>query len=278
MIKVAGNWVLITGGSSGIGLSLAKLFARQGANVAILARRKELLDLSVVEIKKQAKSADQVVIAYQCDVSNEQSIRSVMSEFENSYGSPLILVNSAGISYPGEFHEISYETIKEQMDVNYLGTAYTIRAAILGMIQQGRGYIVNISSMAGVIGTYGYSAYGASKYAVRGLSDVLRSEYKLKGIKVFVVFPPDTDTPQLAFEKDLKPEITAQLAENSGLMQPDEVANIIWKDMNRGRYTIIPGFNSWFLYRLSSLLGDMTYFVMDLMVQSAIISIQKRKK
>jgi len=278
MINVAGNWVFITGGSSGIGLSLAKLFSRLGANVAILARRKEQLDYAVEEIKKQAQSIDQDFLSYQCDVSDQQSVSSVFSNFEASNGTPLILINSAGITYPGEFHELSNETIKSQMDVNYFGTVFAIRGVINGMINRGSGYIVNISSMAGVIGTYGYSAYGASKYAVRGLSDVLRAEYKLKGIKVFIVFPPDTDTPQLAFEKELKPKITAELADNGGLMKPDDVADIVWKDMNRGKYTIVPGFNGRFLYVLSSMLGDMVYPIMDLMIQNAIKSIQKRKK
>jgi 3-dehydrosphinganine reductase len=278
MIIVDKQWVLITGGSSGIGLALARLFARKGANVAILSRRMEIIQSALDEIKSQFVHEDQQATGIPCDVSDVDAVNSAISQFTISHGTPLILVNSAGITYPGEFHELSVETFKSMMDVNYMGTVLSIKAVIQGMLERGSGFIVNISSMAGVIGTYGYSAYGASKYAIRGLSDVLRAEYKAKGIKVFVVYPPDTDTPQLAFEKDLKPAITAELSENGGLMSPDQVAAIIWQDMNKGRYTILPGLNSWFLYNLSNFLGDLTYPVMDMMIESAKKSIQKRNK
>ena len=95
--------------------------------------------------------------------------------------------------------------------------------------------------MAGFIGTYGYSGYGASKYAVRGFSDVLRAELKPRGVRVSVVYPPDTLTPQLEFEKDLKPAITKELADTAGVMTAEKVASIILRDMQRGRYTILPG-------------------------------------
>ena len=277
-IDIENQWVMITGGSSGIGLALAKLFAREKANVVIIARRVEVIKQALEEIKASRSSDEQQVEGIVCDVANEDSIHKAITDYSQIHGTPFILINSAGITYPGEFHNLASATFRSMMDVNFFGTVYAIQAVINGMIARGTGHIVNISSMAGVIGTYGYSAYGASKYAIRGLSDVIRAEYKLKGIKVHVVYPPDTDTPQLEFESKIKPAITAELSANSGLMQPEQVAEIIWKDMNRGRYTILPGFNSWFLYNLSNLLGDLTYPVMDMMIQDAIKSIHKKKK
>lgn len=271
------QWVFITGGSSGIGLALAKLFAREGANIAILARRRELLDESAVLIRQACASPEQQVVTIQADVANLETLIPELEKFEHDHGTPDILINSAGISYPGKFHTLGYETIRSLMDVNYLGSAYVTRAFIHGMLQRGSGHIVNLSSVAGFIGTYGYSAYGASKYAIRGFSDVLRAEYKPRGIKVSVVFPPDTETPQLAFEKDLKPAITQALADTAGVMQPDEVAAIIWHDMKKGRYTIIPGMNSWFLYKMVNVIGDLIYPLMDTMIANAIHSIVKKR-
>ena len=269
------KWVFITGGSSGIGLALAELFANEGANIAILARRQANLDEAFRLISAKCISAKQQVVCIQADVSDQEQLIPALKTFEESYGTPDILINSAGITYPGEFHELGYETFRSLMEVNYLGTAYVTRTFINGMLSRGTGHIVNISSVAGFIGTYGYSAYGASKFAIRGFSDVLRAEYKSRGIKVSVVFPPDTDTPQLEFEKDLKPAVTRELSDTAGVMMPDQVAAIIWRDMKKGRYTIIPGFNSWFLYKLVYFLGDLFYPVMDFMVNNAIHKTQK---
>jgi 3-dehydrosphinganine reductase len=270
--------MLITGGSSGIGLALARIFVSEGAHVAILARRENILDKARMELTSLTRDAHQQIIPIQADVSDLVTLLPRLESFEAEYGAPDYLFNSAGITYPGKFHMLSYETIRSLIEVNYLGTAYVTRALINGMLKRGSGHIVNISSLAGIIGTYGYSAYGASKYAIRGFSDVLRAEYRLRGIKVSVVFPPDTQTPQLDFEKDLKPSITRELSDTAGVMKAEEVAKIIWKDVQRNRYTILPGFNSWFLYTLNALLGDLAFPVMDFMINQSIRSIVKRRK
>jgi 3-dehydrosphinganine reductase len=273
-----GKWVFITGGSSGIGLALANEFAFSGANIAILARREDVLSQAVEIISRKCQYPEQKVISIQADVADVSTLLPALQQFEETYGCPDILINSAGITYPGKFHTLPYDTLRSLMEVNYLGTAYVTRAFINGMLKRGSGHIVNISSVAGFLGTYGYSAYGASKFAIRGFSDALRAEYKLRGIKVSVVFPPDTETPQLEFEKDLKPAITRELSESTGIMQADQVAAIIFRDMQKGRYTIIPGFNSWFLYHISHFLGDFTYAVMDWMIRDSIRNILKKRK
>lgn len=278
MTKLDNQWVLITGGSSGIGLALARKMVEEGAHVALLARRLDLLETAKIELGAFKVLPDQVIHSIAVDVSNKNQLIPQLEVFQKEFGVPDYLINSAGITYPGKFHTLSYDIIESLMAVNYMGTVYTTRALIPGMLSRGSGYIVNISSVAGFIGTYGYSAYGASKYAVRGFSDAIRAEYRPRGIKVSVVFPPDTLTPQLEFEKDLKPAITRELSDTAGLMQADEVARIIWKDVQKGRYVILPGFNSKMLYFLVNLLGNFTYPVMDLMINNAIRSITKRWK
>ena len=277
-IDFSGKHIFITGGSSGIGLALANLLAREGANITILARREELLNKSAAEIQGHCADKGQIIRSIAADVADMQTIFPILEEYQKKHGVPDYLFNSAGITYPGEFNTLTPETLRDLINVDYLGTAYVTRALINGMLQRGSGWIVNISSMAGYLGTYGYSGYGAAKFAVRGFSDVLRAELKPHGIRVSVVYPPDTLTPQLEFEKDLKPAITKELAGNAGVISPEEVARIIIKDMRKGRYTILPGFQSWFYYVLSSLLGDLTYNVMDMEIKSAIKKITKKQQ
>lgn len=277
-IDYAGKHVFITGGSSGIGLALAKSLAKQGANITILARRLNLLTQAAEQIKSECIHPDQKVITVQGDVGDLDNIFPLLEKYQQENGVPDILINSAGITYPGKFSTLAPEIFKDLVNINYLGTVYVSRAFVNGMVRRGTGWIVNISSMAGFIGTYGYSGYGASKYAVRGFSDVLRAELKPRGIRVSVVYPPDTLTPQLEFEKDLKPAITRELADTAGVMTADKVAQVILRDMQRGRYTILPGFQSWFYYTLSSLLGDLTYIVMDMEIKNAIRRIVKRRQ
>jgi 3-dehydrosphinganine reductase len=137
------------------------------------------------------------------------------------------------------------------------------------MIKRGSGHIVNISSIAGFLGVYGYTAYGASKYAVRGFSDVLRAEMKPLGIQVSVVFPPDTDTPQLAYENQFKPPETKELAGNAHAVSPEIVAKAILRGVARRQYVIIPGFEGKLYYWLGGLVGTGLYPIMDLMVAQA---------
>jgi 3-dehydrosphinganine reductase len=137
------------------------------------------------------------------------------------------------------------------------------------MITQGKGSLVNISSQAGFIGVFGYSGYGASKYAVRGLSDVLRAELKPLGIQVSIVFPPDTQTPQLDFEAPLKPPETKAIAGSAHVLSAELVANAILRDARRGKYVIIPGLEGNLIYRLANALGNFAYPVMDFLVWQA---------
>ena len=125
------------------------------------------------------------------------------------------------------------------------------------------------SSVAGFIGTYGYTAYGASKFGLRGFSDALRSELRSRGIVVSTVFPPDTDTPQLAAEMPYKPEVTRILAETASLQPADKVASAIRKGIQKNRILIIPGFEGKAIYLANNLPFNLGYHFMDMMVSSA---------
>jgi len=266
----SGKLFLITGGSSGIGLSTAKKAFSYGASVWLIARDLSKLQNAIKEIELFRINNEQNIGFSIADISDEKQAFTAVNQVKEKIGLPDFVINSAGITHPGYFQDIECEVFRRQMEVNYFGTLYVIKGIIPDMIKRGSGYIVNISSLAGVIGTFGYTAYGASKFAVRGLSDTLRAEMKPLGINVSVVFPPDTDTPQLAYEAPLKPFETKIIAGSAGLVSPDKVAKDILNGIMRKRYLIFSGFEGKFLFWLSGFLGWLQYPVMDWMVSDAI--------
>jgi len=234
--------VLITGGSSGIGLSLAKQLAQAQANVWILARRPEQLDIAIKEIEACRNNSSQKFGRISADVSNEQQTNVELTKFIETNGFPDILINAAGYARPGMFTDLDSEVFRQEMDVNYLGMVYTSKIIVPGMLARQSGHIINISSMGGFMGIIGYTAYCGSKFAVRGFTDSLRVELKKFGVRVSIVFPPDTRTPGFEVENRYKPAITkAYTEDNGGVFEPDVVAKVILNDAAKGKYDILPG-------------------------------------
>ncbi len=265
-----GKSALITGGSSGIGLALAKNFVREGCNVTILSRQESILQSAVAEISSVKPSSHLTVIPLQADVTKHQELKSVLHAYTTQYGIPDIVVNSAGVSHPGTFTTLKPEIFHWMMDVNYFGTVYVLKELVPEMKTRRSGHIINISSMAGFLGIYGYTAYSASKFAVSGFTDALRSELKPYNIKVSIVFPPDTQTPQLEYEEKYKPFITKQVAGSAKLMSAEAVAAEIARRVARGNYIILPGFEAKLFYTLQNLMGRRLYPIIDLLIRDAI--------
>lgn len=268
-MEYAGKNVIITGGSRGIGLALAKEFARQGADVTIAARDANRISQAIASILEAAQNKAQTVSGLVLDVTSDRDVSKCFAVWMTKNGAPDVLVNSAGYARPGHVEELSLDVFRQTMDVNYFGTVNCVKAVLPAMLNRGKGLIVNISSMGGFLGIYGYTAYSGSKYAVTGFSDVLRNELKPKGIQVAVVFPPDTDTEQLAYESQFKPAVTRKIAGTAGLMKPEEVASGIIKGINRNQYVITPGFESTLIYWLHHFIGRLTFTILDWMSVNA---------
>jgi 3-dehydrosphinganine reductase len=248
--------VLISGGSSGIGLALAKQFFALGSSITIIARRKDVLQSAKIEIESLRIDSDQVIDTISVDVANYSDLEDALDKKRSDFD---ILINSAGIAYPGKFTDLDHKIFNDVMDVNYIGTVNLTKLIVPEMIINKSGYVVNISSLAAVIGIYGYSAYAPSKYAVRGFSRCIRGELKSYGIDVSVVLPPDTDTPQLEFEHSLLPDITREINKNGGVLSPEKVASEIIKGMQKKRFTIIPGIEGKILYLFAPIFGRYFY-------------------
>jgi 3-dehydrosphinganine reductase len=266
--EFSGKHVLVTGGSSGIGLALARKLASAGANLWILARDPVRLDSACRALLALRQSAEQQVGTLAGDVADWPSTRALIEDHIQRYGAFDLVINSAGTAKPGKFLETDLDAFRSMMEVNYFGTLHVLKAALPAMVERGSGYVVNISSLGGFLALYGYSAYGPSKFAVRALSDTLRYELKENGIGISVVFPPDTQTPQLEYETQFKPPVLVELDKANKILRPEEVANAILKGVSKRRYIITPGFDSTLYFSLSNLFGLM-YPVLDLMIAQA---------
>jgi 3-dehydrosphinganine reductase len=163
------------------------------------------------------------------------------------------------------------------MDINYFGIVNMTKSVLTEMMKRRSGHIVNISSVSGFLGIYGYTAYSGSKFAVRGFSDALRNELKPHNIHVSIVFPPDTDTEQLAYESQFKPEITSIVAGNAGMLKPENVATSVIEGIERKQYIITPGFESTIFFWLQNFAGKLTYPILDWMVLNAWKKVESKR-
>lgn len=229
--------VIITGGSSGIGAALARLHLARGSKVSLIARDAARLD----EAAARLAEAGRAPAVFAADVSDRTALEGAIEEAEALSGPCDLLVTSAGIAHPGYFAALSQDDFRTQMDVNFFGTVNAVRAVLAGMRRRGRGRIVIISSGAALIGLYGYTAYGASKSALVGFAESLAAETAGSGVGIHIAFPPDTDTPQLAAERRLKPAEARALDGIGGEWSADRVARAIARGVDAGRFAIYLG-------------------------------------
>lgn len=266
----ANKSVLITGGSSGIGLALSTLLVGTCRSLTILSRQKERLAEASDQLQQLPGSHATQIITLQADITKRDEISLVLDDYLREYGTPDIVINCAGAAHPGTFTSLDPEIFDWLMNVNYFGTVNVLKSLVPGMKSRKSGIIVNISSIAGFLGIYGYTAYSASKFAITGFSDALRSELKPYGIQLSIVFPPDTKTPQLDYEDQFKPYITQQLSSTANLMSAENVAKEILKKVAKRKYMILPGSEGKLLFTAKNLLGKSLYPIMDLLVNDAI--------
>jgi len=184
--------VVITGASSGIGRATALAFAGCGAKVVLAARREERLQAVAQECEDL--KAEALVIP--CDVTNPAEVQDLADRVVSRFGRINVWVNNAGVTAFGRTDEMPYDVYRRVLETNLLGSVHGARAALAQFRRQGRGVLINVSSMAGKIGHPYMSAYSASKYGVVGLSDSIRAELPADSdIHVCTVLPVATDTP-----------------------------------------------------------------------------------
>lgn len=176
--------VLITGGSRGLGLNLARQLLAEGAKVAICARNEIELETAVLELEMIGK-----VFAIQCDVSDKWQVEAMLEEIRDKLGSVDVLINCAGIIQVGPFENMTVDDFDSSMKTHFWGPLYTTMSVIEDMKAKGGGRIVNISSIGGKVTVPHLLPYTASKFALTGFSQGLRTELKKYNILVSTISP-----------------------------------------------------------------------------------------
>ncbi|NEM97099.1 SDR family oxidoreductase [Pontibacter burrus] len=176
--------VLITGGTSGIGKACAFAFGKAGAKVAVSGRNQQNLD----QTSQELRAAGIQNVAINADVSIEADCQRMVQETVDHFGRLDVLINNAGISMRALFQDLELDVIRKVMDINFWGTVYTTKFA-LPHIMAAKGSIIGISSIAGYRGLPARTGYSASKFAMHGFLETLRTEMLHKGVHVLVACP-----------------------------------------------------------------------------------------
>jgi uncharacterized protein len=222
---------VITGASSGIGAAFARELARRGAHVALVARRRERLAELAGEIARAQGEAS----VHVCDVSQRAAVETACQEIVARWGGIDLLINNAGYGRHTLFRDHDVDDVERMMQTNYLGTVYWIKSVLPLMRARGAGWIINISSLAGVLPQPDEAAYAATKFAVTGLSESLAYELAPHGIHVLVVHPALVRTEMLS------PEVMARLprAAAGTIIEPQTFVTAALRALERGETSVV---------------------------------------
>ncbi|MCW3120899.1 MAG: short-chain dehydrogenase/reductase [Flavipsychrobacter sp.] len=231
MHSVNNKVVVITGGSSGIGKALVELSLARGAKVAVCAR-------SIDKLQSMFTPSDNL-FCYKADVSIEADCKNFMDSVIKRWGGVDVLINNAGISMRALFEDADLSVIRELMDVNFWGAVYCTKFAITS-IRQRRGTVVGVSSIAGYRGLPARTGYSASKFALQGFLEGLRTELLHTGTHVMWVSPGfiATNIRNVARSSDGSAQAETPLDE-SKLMSPEECARLIMNGIESRKRTIV---------------------------------------
>lgn len=225
--------IAITGASAGIGEACARRFAHAGASVALSARRADRL----AAVADAITAAHGRAIAVPGDVTNEADVDALFARALETYGRLDAVIANAGAGYHGTIEETPPDVARRLMDVNYMGTFLTARAAVRHFRRQGSGHLVIVSSIVARRGIGGTGAYGATKAAQLGLAESLRAELLGSGIHISVVFPVSTRT---EFHEAIRRDYGYAFSGLGPSQDADDVARAIEGALFRPRPEIYP--------------------------------------
>lgn len=235
----AGKSVMITGGSQGMGLAVAKDVVRLGGSVCVIAI--DALDQAQDELQALCVDENQFVETMLCDTSDQDTLEPLIQTFIDRRGVPEYLFNFVGYAQAQYVEKLTLQDFKRNMDVNYLGQLVPTLICLPYFLKRGSGTIAFTSSVCGYLGIMGYATYAPSKHALVGLAEVLRNELKPTGIKISILYPPDTRTPGFHQENETKPPECALLSEKAALLEPEAVAESFIQGILNNRFQILPG-------------------------------------
>lgn len=247
-MKVKGKVIAVTGGGSGIGRALVLELLNRGAKVAAIDLNEKALD----ETKILAKNPNDNLSLHVANIADLNRVNQLPEEIIKLHQALDGLINNAGIIQPFiKVLDISLEKINQVFNVNFYGTLYMVRAFAPFLLKRKEAHILNISSMGGFLPVPGQTIYGASKAAVKLLTEGLYSEFSGTSIKVTVVFPGGVKT-NISNEIGFDPKKVEELSKGRKVMLPEEAAKIIIDGMEKDKYQVLVGSDAKimdFLYR-----------------------------
>ncbi len=217
--RLRGRLALVTGATRGIGLATSRALATEGARVAMLARSADVLRARASEIGANAT-------AFPCDITDARALERTLAAVRDALGEPSVLVNNAGIFEPRPVEAISPEEFSRAVNVNLVAAFALVHAVLPTMRAAGAGHLVTIGSVADRTAFPGNGAYAASKFGLRALHEVLRTELRGSGVRASLVSPGPTDTPIWdAVERG--PSSPRSFPRRSEMMPADSVAQAV---------------------------------------------------
>lgn len=219
-MRLEGKIAIITGAANGLGLEAARLFLKEGAKVALVD-----YDASIGEQRTAELQAEGEASFYQVDVANQEKVVEMVSMVKERFGKIDILINNAGITKDNMLLKMTGEDFQKVMDVNVNGVFNCTQAVVPHMLENGKGKIINTSSVSGVYGNVGQTNYAASKAAVVGMTKSWAKEFGRKNINVNAVAPGFVDTNMVATVPEKVIQGLLQVIPMQRLGKPSDVAN-----------------------------------------------------
>jgi 3-dehydrosphinganine reductase len=248
--------ILIVGGSQGIGLAMARLLCVLDCRIIIAARHAATLEQARAELVGMS-GCRATIEALVVDVSRHDSVLALRDDLTARVGTPTHVINCAGRAVAAYLEELPLEDYRSMMDLNFMGTVHLSHAFLPLFRARGSGHLIHTSSILGFVGTFGWAAYAATKFAVVGYCESIYSEYRRHGVEVSVLCPPATLTPGFDTENRTKPAAVREAEAWIAPVTADYVARVLLDAIARKRFMVVPTPKGQFLYRATRWLPDL---------------------
>jgi len=257
--------VIITGASSGIGFSSAKLFAKEGANVVLAARSTGKLD----ELETELKQYDVKILKVTTDISKLSECKNLIKETIKSFGTLDIIVNNAGYTSQGEFKDVELKEYDQILEVNLKAPIRLTKLALPHLLKSSSGRIINVASILGIFPIPSETVYSATKFGLRGFSYALADELVNTNVRVCLICPGPVDTPFIMDHIDK----VHDLVFSTSVSTPEEIAGLILKSAKDGKMERIKPGHTGLLAKIGMLIPFLKKLLLPFMIMDG-----KRRK